>query len=95
MTNCVIVRVAALGALALALGGCVATAPEPWLVAPADPSVGVRAARYSTVMTGVKRFDVVEPKDWRELNRAVGPQGGGGGAMPGMDMGTRRDAGGR
>jgi hypothetical protein len=25
-------------------------------------------------MAGVKTYDVVEPKDWRELNRSVGPR---------------------
>lgn len=79
------------------LAACVPTAPPQWLVQPADPHVGVAPLRYVSVTSGVKRFDVVEPKDWRELNRAVGPQGGRGGSsgMPGMDMGGRRDTGGR
>lgn len=79
------------------LAACVPTAPPQWLVQPADPHFGTRSPRYVSVTSGVKRFGVVEPKDWRELNRAVGPQGnqGRGNSMPGMDMGTRRDTGGR
>ena len=84
------------------LAACVPTTPPEWLVQPADPHLGARSARYVNVTSGVRKFGVVEPKDWRELNRAVGPQGGQGGGMnmpgmnmPGMDMGNRRDTGGR
>lgn len=96
-----------LGAVAAAMGlsACAPAAPQPWLVRPANPHLGLRGPRYTTVTAGVQRFDVVNPKDWRELNREVGPQGGGGG-MGGMDhsnmpemnmpgMGGKRDTGGR
>ena len=65
------------------LGACT---PPTFLVQPADPTVAVRAPRYTNVIAGVKRFGVVEPKDWRELNRAVAPKPGQSGmeGMPGM-----------
>lgn len=65
------------------LGACT---PPAFLVQPADPNLAVRAPRYSNVVAGVKRFDVVDPKDWRALNRAVAPKPGEGGmgGMPGM-----------
>lgn len=85
------ISVAAL--VGLAAAGCVPASASEWLLAPADPRRGGRDARYSDVMRGVKRFGVVEPKDWRALNRAVGPQGGS--SMPGMDMGSKRNTGGR
>jgi hypothetical protein len=72
----------------------VPTAPPAWLVQPTDPRIPGKPLAYSGVTSGVKRFGVVEPKDWRELNRSVGPQGQGGG-MSGMDMGNKRDTGGR
>ncbi len=91
MTRILVVGLAGL------LAGCVPAPAPSWLVQPADPQLGTRSPGYASVTSGVKRFGVVEPKDWRELNRAVGPQGGQnrGMNMPGMDMGTRRDTGGR
>ncbi|KMO37800.1 hypothetical protein VQ02_12530 [Methylobacterium variabile] len=90
---------------ALPLAACVPTAAPDWLVLPANPAVAVRAPHYSAVTAGVARYDVVDPKDWRELNRAVTPKPGSGGMegmdysrMPGMNMpgmGGRRDTGGR
>ncbi|AWB26029.1 hypothetical protein DA075_34510 [Methylobacterium currus] len=64
------------------LSGC--SDPPAYLVQPADPRIAVRPPRYTTVVAGVKRYDVVDPKDWRELNRAVTPKPGQGG-MEGMD----------
>ncbi|WP_150117803.1 hypothetical protein [Microvirga vignae] len=43
------------------------------VVAAADPAVGVRPPAYSSVTAGVRGYDVVEPLDWRELNRRVAP----------------------
>jgi len=96
---------------ALPLAACVPTDPPRWLVQAADPAIRVRAPRYSAVTAGVQRYDVVDPKDWRELNRQVTPKAGQGGmeGMPGMDgadhskmpgmnmpgMGGKRDTGGR
>lgn len=62
--------------LSAAVAGCVPAPPPPWLVSAAGPNVAVRPMRYADVTAGVQRFRVVEPKDWRELNRAVGPRGG-------------------
>ncbi|GJD54907.1 hypothetical protein [Methylobacterium dankookense] len=102
------VALTALALTALPLAACVPTAAPHWLVAPADPAAAVRAPRYSAVTAGVARYDVVDPKDWRELNRAVTPKSGSGGMegmegmdhsrMPGMNMpgmGGKRDTGGR
>lgn len=81
------------------LGACGET--PAYLLHPADPTIAVRPPRYTNVVSGVQRFGVVEPKDWRELNRAVGPKPGQNGmegmpGMPGMGMGNgRRDTGGR
>lgn len=79
-------------AMVMPLAACVPSGAPDWLIQPADPNVGVRAPRYTTVTTGVRRFDVVEPKDWLKLNREVAPKGGSGGMgdmdhskMPGMD----------
>jgi len=59
-------------AFALVLGGCVPAAPTG-LIAPADPAVGTRQPRYAAVTHGIRNYDVVEPADWRELNRRVAP----------------------
>ncbi|MBQ0821897.1 hypothetical protein KBI52_17025 [Microvirga sp. HBU67558] len=69
-----------LAVLTLSLGACVATTPPAYLAAPADPSVGVRNPGYASVTAGVRAYDVVEPLDWRELNRRVTP-----GAAPERD----------
>jgi hypothetical protein len=61
-------------ALALAMGACVPAAP-PYLAAPADPTVGTRNPGYAAVTAGVRNYDVVDPLDWRELNRRVAPEG--------------------
>lgn len=61
-------------ALALALGACVPETPS-YLAATTDPSVGTRPSRYAAVTAGVRNYDVVEPLDWRELNRRVAPGG--------------------
>lgn len=47
---------------------------DAFLLAPADPSTAGRRLHYAPVTAGLKRFDVVDPKDWIELNKAVGPQ---------------------
>ena len=77
------IKVAAILMIGLGLGACVPTAPPYHLVAPADPYVGVRGPAYSAVTGGVKRYQVVDPKDWRELNREVTPQAGQGGGHEG------------
>ena len=50
--------------------------PPAHLAAPADPSQSVKNPAYSGVTADVKDYKPVDPKDWRELNREVGPQGG-------------------
>jgi hypothetical protein len=60
-------------ALGLLLGACIPAAPPTYLSAPADPTVGGRSPKYSSVTAGVRNYGVVEPLDWRELNRRVAP----------------------
>jgi hypothetical protein len=62
-----------LAAVALSLGACVPATPT-YLAAPADPTVGTRAPRYSAVTAGIRGYDVVEPANWRELNQRVAPE---------------------
>jgi hypothetical protein len=62
-----------LAALGLGLAACVPSQHPSHLVAAADPAVGVRPPAYSSVTAGVRGYDVVEPLDWRELNRRVTP----------------------
>ena len=58
----------------LALGAC-AVAPVPvHLARPADPGSRVPAVAYQSVTAGVTSMRPAEPKNWRELNRRVGPQ---------------------
>ena len=74
-------------ALCLLWTGLLHAQEFPSLLAPANPARPGPAPRYASVTAGLKRFGIVEPKDWMELNRAVGPRAGGGagmGAMPGM-----------
>ncbi|PSC02470.1 hypothetical protein SLNSH_23820 [Alsobacter soli] len=61
---------AALGLLA-PLAACAPATPS--ITAAADPSLGLRQPRYAPVTAGVRGYDVVEPKDWREMNRGVAP----------------------
>jgi len=72
-------RPAALAAV-LPLAGCIPAAVPAGLVLPSDPGVPVPPPRYAKVTRGVKDFGVVEPKDWRELNRQVAPKTGSGGS---------------
>lgn len=68
-----VIKLISLAVLGLILGACVATQPPSYLVAPADPSAGLRSPGYASVTAGVRNYDVVEPLDWRELNRRVAP----------------------
>jgi hypothetical protein len=72
------IKSVSLAALTLSLGACVTPDPPAYLAAPADPAVGTRSPGYASVTAGVRSYDVVEPGDWRELNRRVAP-----GADPG------------
>lgn len=68
------VKVPFVAAAGLALGAC-SLAPVPeYLARPADPAVKVPATRYGSVTAGAAALRPAEPKDWRELNRRVGPQ---------------------
>jgi hypothetical protein len=61
-------------ALGLALGAC-SVAPVPlYLAQPADPNARVPVQAYQSVSAGLISMRPAEPKDWRELNRQVGPQ---------------------
>lgn len=67
-------RVFLLTMLCLTLGACAArTAPEH-LVRPADPDAPVPAVAYRSVTAGAATLRPVEPMNWRELNRRVGPK---------------------
>lgn len=69
---------------ALTFGAAALADDTSWLTRPADPSLGSRPPRYAPVMSGVKSFRVVEPKNWLELNRAAGAPGGDMPEMKGM-----------
>jgi hypothetical protein len=68
-------KLISLAALGLGLAACVPSQHPSYLVSAADPAVGTRPPAYSSVTAGIRGYDVVEPLDWRELNRRVGPQG--------------------
>ncbi|MBA4221752.1 hypothetical protein [Bosea sp. (in: a-proteobacteria)] len=68
-----LVKVPLLMAVALALGACATTIPDH-LARPADPNARVPAVAYRSVTAGAASFRPTEPKDWRELNRQVGPK---------------------
>lgn len=71
-TGVIVVAGAAL--LGLALGAC-SVAPVPvYLAQPADPNARVPALSYQSVSAGLTSMRPAEPKDWRDLNRRVGPQ---------------------
>jgi uncharacterized lipoprotein YmbA len=63
-----------MSALALALGACSANQVPTYLARPADPDIRVPAQRYQSVSAGTASLRPAEPKDWRELNRRVGPR---------------------
>lgn len=71
--------------LAFAVSACVPATP-PYMAAPADPAIGIRNSRYAPVTADVRGYDVVDPLDWRELNRRVTP-----GSAP--ERGDSNDAG--
>ena len=75
-----ILKPISLAALGLGLAACMPSQHPSHLVAAADPAVGVRPPAYSSVTAGLRGYDVVEPLDWRELNRRVTP-----GAAPERD----------
>lgn len=79
-----------LGALVLS-GMSAAAQSSAFLFAPADPQNHGSGPRYQSVTAGLKRYDVVDPKNWIELNRAVGPQKQSEGAVGG----GKRDGGAR
>ena len=81
-------RVLFLAAALPLLGACVPTVPYH-VVAPADPSVGLRGPRYSTVTAGVRNYQVTGPGDWRELNREVAPGASEGTQDRGVDSAAR------
>ena len=80
-----------IGALALtampAFAQSVSYRPDSILLAPADPRLHGTGPRYTSVTAGLKRYGVVEPKNWIELNHAVSPRGQG----EGVAVGGKRD----
>lgn len=69
-----LVKLPFLAAIGLALGACTVSAVPDHLARPADPNARVPAIGYRSVTAGAATFRPVEPKDWRELNRQVGPK---------------------
>lgn len=68
------VKVPIIAAIGVALGACsLASVPEH-LAKPSDPNIRVPTTDYRSVTAGAAMLRPVEPKDWRELNRRVGPQ---------------------
>jgi hypothetical protein len=59
--------------IGLALSACTVSAVSDHLARPADPDARVPAVGYRSVTAGAATFRPAEPKDWRELNRRVGP----------------------
>jgi len=68
------VKMPILAGIGLALGACSLTPVPDHLARPADPSVRVPAMQYRSVTAGAATFRPANPKDWRELNRDVGPK---------------------
>lgn len=76
---------------ALILSGTAAFAQSSAvLLAPADPQHVGSGPRYQSVTAGLKRYKVVDPKDWIALNKAVGPQGSAGGSHDGSERSKGR-----
>ncbi len=69
-----LVKLPFLGAIGLALGACSVAAVPDHLARPADPNVRVPALTYRSVTAGAASFRPAEPRDWRDLNRRVGPK---------------------
>ncbi|HEY5797386.1 MAG TPA: hypothetical protein VIU82_20445 [Bosea sp. (in: a-proteobacteria)] len=68
------VKVPTIAVIGLALGAC-SLAPVPeYLARPVDSTIKVPATAYRSVTAGTATLRPAEPKDWRELNRQVGPQ---------------------
>jgi hypothetical protein len=59
--------------LALALTAC-AVKPSAQLLASADPSSGIRQQRPVQITADARRYELVEPLEWAELNRRVAPK---------------------
>ena len=81
------IRPAMLVGLCLLWTGPLHAQAFPSLLDPADPNRVGRPPHYASVTSGLKRFGVVEPKDWLKLNQAVGPRTSGPSGMkdmPGM-----------
>lgn len=69
-----LVKMPFLAAIGLGLGACSLTPVPDHLARPADPNVRVPAVQYRSVTTGAATYRPADPKDWRELNRDVGPK---------------------
>lgn len=69
-----LVKVPFLAAIGMALGACTMSEVPDHLARPADPSVRVPAIAYRSVTASAATLRPADPKDWRELNRQVGPK---------------------
>ena len=66
-------KLISLTALGLGLAACVPSQHPSYLVAAADPAVGIRPPAYSSVPRACAAMTSSSPLDWRELNRRVAP----------------------
>ena len=67
-------KVPFLAAIGLALAACSNITVPDHLARPADPDIRVPAVAYGSVTAGAATLRPTDPKDWRELNRRVGPK---------------------
>jgi hypothetical protein len=63
------------------LSACAAPDQASFLTGSANALLHPRPLSYSGVTSGTRSFSIVEPKDWREMNRQVSPQTPTGGAQ--------------
>lgn len=76
----------------LLLASNAAAVEKTWLLRPADPLSANTPPHYTSVTGGVRTFRVVEPKDWRALNKAVAPKGAGQHEMPSTNHSEKKSS---
>ena len=59
--------------MAVALGGCAQQVPAN-LLAPTDPTQGLRASRATSLTSDARHYQIEEPLDWDSVNRRVAPK---------------------
>ncbi|WP_377799181.1 hypothetical protein [Bosea eneae] len=68
------VKISLTALFAFVLGACAVVPVPAHLARPADPGARVPAVGYQSVTAGITSMRPTDPKNWRELNRRVGPQ---------------------